>query len=144
MAGKNEKYRKDVVELLCDARRQLLYVLTAVANAIQERIGEDVVLCPREGDSSLEAYTFDVNLGGSITHFIFFGVPEGDPPDAKELLRVTLDVAHELGHLVLEGDPGHLPNRVGIPKHLLDDAIEIECDWFAVCVLQMYGFLFPT
>lgn len=146
MAGKYDRYRKKVVNLLCDSHYHLLYVLTAVANAVQERIGEDIMLIPREGGeeiANLAAHVFNMEVGNEFKHFIFYGIPEGDPPNLDELLRVTVDVAHEIGHLILESGAGHLPNRVGIPKKRLRDVIEIECDWFAICVLQMHGFLLP-
>lgn len=146
MASKHDKYRKKVVNLLCDSHYHLLYVLTGVVNAVQERIGEDIMLIPREGGeeiANLAAHVFNMEVGGELKHFIFYGIPQGDPPDLDELLRITLDVAHEIGHLILESAAGHLPNRIGIPKKRLRDVIEIECDWFAICILQMHGFLLP-
>jgi Zn-dependent peptidase ImmA (M78 family) len=59
-----------------------------------------------------------------------------------KLLRATLDVAHELGHLILDRGPGQMNMRAGIGKNDMENAREVEAEWFALCILQMYGFLF--
>lgn len=142
------RYRKDVARKLCADRDQMRYVLTALASAIQERLGEDVILCPRKGKDVVTRATvlsvrFEWEERMLWQHYIFYGMPSGHPPAAEELLRVTLDVAHELGHLILDRGPGRMNARVGIGKNDQKDVREVEAEWFALCVLQMYGFLFP-
>ena len=61
----------------------------------------------------------------------------------RELLKVTLDVAHELGHLLIDWGPGKMTGRIGISDNDLKDVKEVEADWLALCLLQMYGFIFP-
>ncbi len=150
--SENEQYMDKVVKMLCDRSEQLRYILTAVTNAVQERLGENIILLPREGNGlATEVNLFTLKhqdtKSGEITwgHYIFYGMPkaENSIDFIDELLRVTLDVAHELAHLVLERGSGCLPIRVGITADMMEDVREIEADWFAICILQMYGFIFP-
>ncbi|MCK4291971.1 MAG: hypothetical protein KAY65_02145 [Planctomycetes bacterium] len=144
----NRKYVKDVAKELCENKRQLKFVLTALAIAVQERLGEDVILYPR-GEASLSTRAIVYNCKfiwrskEVWQHIIRYKIPENDPPRTEELLRITLDVAHELGHLLLDRGPGRMPARIGIPQSELDNVREVEADWLALCVLQMYGFIFP-
>jgi len=145
----NSDYIKSVAYHLCDPSTQLKFVLSALTVAVQERLGEDVILWPRKRIGSIaesaRVYTckFSWQKREVVQHIIFYEVPEGDRPHQRELLRVTLDIAHELGHLLLDRGPGHMPVRVGISENDLKTISEIEADWFALCVLQMYGFIFP-
>ncbi len=144
--NKNEKIMHNVIGMLSNPDNLLLYVLTAVTNAIQERLGEDIQLKPRskviaKGQGG-EANVLTVEINGKRTHFLYYGPPKSYT-DLDELLDMTLDVAHELGHLILQGNPGKLPPRSYLSKIEINDICEVECDWFAVCILQMYGFLYP-
>jgi len=151
---KRYAYAKKVAKDLCDGKDQMRYVLTALATAVQERLGEDVVLYPRNmkrvkatAKARKEHPTvFSVRFlwGDQVLwrHYVYYGLPAGDPPRAEELLRATLDVAHELGLLILERGPGQMRMRVGVSDNDLEDIQKVEADWFALCVLQMYGFLF--
>lgn len=144
----NKNYIKDVVENLCNDKHQLKLVLTALTIAVQERLGEDVILWPRgENGLSTQATVYNCKFIWRSKeiwqHVVFYKIPDTHPPHPKELLRITLDVAHELGHLLLDKGPGRMPTRIGIPRSELDNVREVEADWFALCVLQMYGFIFP-
>ena len=121
-------------------------MLTAIANAVQERLGEDVIFWPR-GDAEAPARVYHCKFiwkkRDIWQHIIFFSFPENHPPKIKELLQVTLDVAHELGHLLMDWGPGYMAGRVGISDNDLKDVNEVEADWLAICLLQMYGFILP-
>jgi len=137
---------KSVANELCNSGDQMRYVLTALATAVQERLGEDVILCPREEENApMEANVLSLRFNCKNQtlwrHYVYYGIPRGDPHAAEELLCITLDVAHELGHLILDRGPGRMNKRVGISKRDLEDVREIEADWFALCALQMYGFI---
>jgi len=145
----DNRYAEDVAHKLCAGEDHMRYVLTALASAAQERLGEDVILCPRKprrgakvpSKATLLSVRFEWKKRILWQHYIFYGIPGGDPPAKEELLRVTLDVAHELGHLILDRGPGRMNTRVGIGKNDIRDVREVEAEWFALCVLQMYGFL---
>ena len=145
---------KDVALKLCDGNNQMRYVLTALASAVQERLGEDVILCPRKKKRGEKAspraavppaivftVEFEWHEQRVLHHYINYGRPDGPPRSREELLRVTLDVAHELGHLVLDRGPGQMERRIGISDNDLRNVGEVEAEWFALCILQMYGFL---
>ena len=137
---------KAVAEELCDPRELMMHTLAPLASAIQERIGEDVILWARD---EKEPYTpaalymckFNWKNREIWQHILFYTMPSNDRPhrEAKEFLRVALDVAHELGHLLLDRGPGSMPTRIGISKNETADVREVEADWFALCLLQMYG-----
>ena len=136
---------KRIAKGLCRSESQVRYVLAALANAVQERLGEDVILCPRKGENIHTAATlFSVRFEWEERilwrHYIFYGEPKSI--SQEELLRVTLDVAHELGHLVLESGPGRISMRIGISDSDKQHLREVEADWFALCVLQMVGCFF--
>lgn len=136
---------KKIAEGLCSSESKVRYVMAALANAVQERIGEDVILCPRKGENiSTAAILYSVSLEWKeqilLRHYIFYGEPKSS--SQEELLRVTLDVAHELGHLVLESGPGRISMRIGISDSDMQHLREVEADWFALCVLQMVGYFF--
>ena len=121
-------------------------MLTAIATAVEERLGEDVIFYPG-GDATAPARVYHCRFnwkGKKIwQHIIFYRIPENSSPRMKELLQVTLDVAHELGHLLIDRGPGRLTGRIGIPNNDLKDVSEVEADWFALCLLQVYGFIYP-
>lgn len=149
----NNAWLKNVVnDLYAEVDKRQL-VLTAVVTAVEERVGEDIILLPRSPqslDTQAVLYTqvFQWQNTKLRRHFIIYRVPDVAQGhlrnrNTKEFLRVTLDIAHELGHLLLEAGPGRLPYRIGVPQSDLE-AMEVEADWFALCVLQMYGFVFPV
>ena len=149
MPKNKSKYARDVAKNLSRSAEQLKFVLSALIIAVQERIGEDIILWPREkvGRVTQPARVYNCKWNWKKReiwqHIIFYDTPAGAPPLVEELLRVTLDVAHEVGHLLLERGPGQIPARVGISQNDMGDVKEVEADWFALCVLQMYGFIFP-
>ena len=145
--AKRNRLAEDAAHELCAGKDHMRYVLTALATAVQERLGEDVIFCPRKGErvptkATLLSVRFEWKKKIIWRHYIFYGIPSEHPPAAEELLRITLDVAHELGHLILDRGPGRMSARVGISKNDLKDVREVEAEWFSLCVLQMYGFLF--
>lgn len=144
-------YVKEMAQCLCKGDDQMRYVLAAIATAVQEWLGEDVILCPRKRCAGERLPTRPNVLSVRFSwrdreiwrHYVYYGMPDRNSPADGELLRVTLDVAHELGHLVLDRGPGRIPARTGIPesdKKTIERVREIEADWFALCILQMYGF----
>ena len=153
------RYQSEVIDLLSNSEQQLQYVLTSVANSVQERLGEEIVLIPQVfgedeyEEDDLRAYILTFSLVDEETqcdvkkHYIVYGLPplEKDNLDGN-LLRITLDVGHELGHLLLENGPGEYDKelRTGIQGDDLYDTVkEIEADWMAICLLQMYGYCHP-
>jgi Zn-dependent peptidase ImmA (M78 family) len=144
------EYAKSIAKQLCHEGNNMKYVLTALASAVQEQLGEDIILCPRKLPkkntpiATTDAGVVTVCLEGKseniFRHYIFYGTPNNTTLGSDELLKVTLDVAHELGHLLLERGPGRIPLRVGAKDSELERIREIEADWFALCILQMYGF----
>jgi hypothetical protein len=123
------------------------YALTAVTLAVQERLGEDVVLMPRQTNHSVAGvYTREQPWDGTLhrEHLVCYPAPNVEDElghlDEGQLLPVVLDVAHELGHLLLERGPGRFCTRIGVSPNDLNMIGEIEADWFALCILQMYGF----
>ena len=136
---------------ICDDVAQRKYILTGLAFAVQERLNEEVLLTPRAGkDTPAVVYTQECEWKRESfrRHFVYYKTPDfgrmGFTPDrSRELIRVAIDVGHELGHLVVEGPPGKLQARPGIPPQDLWEIEEAECDFFAICVLQMYGMVFP-
>lgn len=138
--------RKVAREVSGEVERRLL-ALTAVVIAVQERLGTDIILFPREdGDQKAVVYTVERNQGGRLftQYIVCYRIPdalqEGSSVEGKELLGVVLDIAHELAHLVLQGTPGRLDSRPGVPEADQKKVAEVEADWFALCILQMYGF----
>lgn len=155
-----DKYLDEVVKGMCDHSEQLKYVFTAVADAVQERTNETVILMPQNlpkdtpGEDK-NAYVMHLNIsdtkGGKQerAYIITYGVTpiKKVKSHAKsDLLARTIDVAHELGHILLErGGPGSLPLRPGITETGdLRKVREIEADWMALCLLLMYGYIFPN
>jgi hypothetical protein len=148
MADCDKKNARDAAEDLCKNSEQLKLVLTAIVTAVEERLGEDVILFPRDNGgliSRASVYNVKFNWKNQEIwqHMVFYEVPENPRPNVRELLRVTLDVAHELGHLLIDRGPGRLASRVGISKNEMNDVREVEADWFALCILQIYGFILP-
>ena|GEM_PF-3114707 len=141
-----EKVAKDI----CDDVANRKYVLTGLAFAVQERLNEEVILEPRmSGPPAASVYTAEYMWNGKLLrrHIVCYKTPNFGkrftPAKAREFLRVAIDVGHELGHLVVEGPPGKLEARPGVSPRNLKDIEEAECDFFAICVLQMYGMVFP-
>ncbi len=147
--GSDARARQVAREISDEVERRVL-ALTAVIIAAQERLDADIILSPREkGDQKAVVYTVERNQGGQpfVQYIVCYRIPDalqkGSAVEAKELLSVVLDIAHELAHLVLQGGPGRLEHRPGVPendKKMLAMLAEVEADWFALCVLQMYGF----
>jgi len=154
-SNKDDEYVRQVAEELCNGKDQMKYVLTALATAIQERLDEDIILCPRKpekkGENANKAITepagvysirFKCKSNIVCRHYVFYCTPTVSLPAPEELLLVTLNVAHELWLLIHDRGPGEMKSRIGISSNELKDAVIVEAEWFALCVLQMYGFLF--
>lgn len=160
MKSEAYKYLDEVVKGMCDHNEQLKYVFTAVANAVQERINASVILMPQNLPADAkedEKNAFVIHLKTTDTtggneehvHIITYGIkPQRNvkSSDKSDLLARTIDVAHELGHLLLEKKgPGKLPLRPGIrTSDELREIHETEADWMALCLLLMYGYIFPN
>jgi len=155
-----QPYMQNVIDVICNHQEQLNYVFTAVANSVQERISEDVEIIPYKCDRSDPNYKEDLkaivlpfeakNESGKEfkTHFIMYGVPADIRFNDmyEDLLARTLDVAHELGHLLLQNKPRNIkfrPNVYENEEDKLKKINEIEADWMAICLLHMYGYIFP-
>ena len=106
-------------------------------------------LVRRAENGAAIVYTEECRWKGDLfrRHIVCYKTPDFGkkftPAKAHEFVRVAMDVGHELGHLVVEGPPGKLRARPGIPPDALMEIEEAECDFFAICVLQMYGMVFP-
>ena len=133
---------------ICREAEKRTLALTAVTAAVQDRLAEDVILVPRKG-AATEAvvYTTEYEWKGRIVrrHLVAYHIPKSGQQGVvtEELLRVVLDIGHELGHLFLREGPGRCPPGLGITKADQGKVDEIEADWFALCLLQMYGFIVP-
>ena len=141
------EWARKLAHKISDEVERRLLALTAVIIAAQERLGADIILCPRnDGDPRAVVYTTVRDQKGRkfTQFFVCYRIPdalqEGSSVEGNELLGVVLDIAHEIAHLVLQGGPGRFDNRPGVPKSDQKDIAEVEADWFALCVLQMYGF----
>jgi len=142
------EYGRRIAGEICDDVRRRAYALTAVTAAVQDRLGDDIVLWPRRRryDEAV-VYTAHCDWHGKRIprHVICYHIPPRGVArrSSEKLLRVVLDIAHELGHLILEDGPGRCPRGPGITDIEQRNVDEIEADWFAVCILQMYGFVLP-
>ncbi|MGB2824403.1 MAG: hypothetical protein WBF17_25735 [Phycisphaerae bacterium] len=143
-----EEFGRGVAAEICTEVRRRAYALTAVTAAVQERLGDDIILWPRRKHyDEAVVYTANCNWRGRLIrrHIVCYRIPPRGVArrSSEKLLRVVLDIAHELGHLILEEGPGRCPPGPGITPAEQPDVDEIEADWFALCILQMYGFVLP-
>jgi len=147
--GQSVQYARRKARKICREVEKRTYALTAVTLAVQDRLAEDVILEPRaERWSEAVVYTVETyhSQGGRLRqHFVCYWMPdpEGEERPAEELLKVVLDVGHELAHLVLDRLPVQSYQGLGLTKRDREKIEEVEADWFALCLLQMYGFVFP-
>jgi len=158
------KTPEEWADWLCDEIDKRRFALTGVTYAVQERIGQNIILAPADpkdrGGAGAGTYTIRHDAADGkepfTAHIIRYNEPQrkgqrkDGPLDEAELLELILDIGHELGHLLLgRGGPGYFPRRPNIIPDTMtgnDDLTrteEIEADWFALCILQMYGFLAP-
>jgi len=139
---------RQVATDICREAGRRQYALTAVTAAVQDRLGEDIVLVPRAKRFD-RAVVYSANFAwhGRLIprHIVCYHIPSRPAPERlpERLLRVVLDIAHELGHLILEEGPGRCHRGPGITPAEQRKIDEIEADWFALCILQIYGFVFP-
>jgi len=102
---------RQVATDICREAGRRQYALTAVTAAVQDRLGEDIVLVPRAKRFD-RAVVYSANFAwhGRLIprHIVCYHIPSRPAPERlpERLLRVVLDIAHELGHLILEEGPG--------------------------------------